>query len=142
MSRVGEAKSFIGTTSSPHDIAKQLHRFNWEDTQCDLVAWTADRLIAKRLLKIVEQGLAPVHHRDHWYALEGERAKALVLGLAKNARIEVFSDTERKARLEAEVSDAVQRVKTRMDGSRQIIDLAPAQDSMGPNVLILPPRRG
>lgn len=127
MSRVGEEKSFIGTTSSPHDIAKQLHRFSWEETQCDLVAWTEDRLIAARLLKIVKAGLRPVHHRDSWYALDGERAAQLVMGLAANARIPIFDDAERQRRLEGDVTDAIGKIKSRMDGSKQITGLPPAR---------------
>jgi hypothetical protein len=142
MSRVGEAKTLIGTTSSPHDIAKQLHRFSWEETQCDLVAWTEDRLIAKRLLKIVENGLRPVHHRDSWYAIEGERAAAITLWLAKEANITVFGDEERRERLENDISDAVRRVKGRMDGSKQLTALPPAAGAEESNVVILPPRRG
>jgi hypothetical protein len=137
MSRVGEAKTFIGTTSSPHDIAKQLHRFNWEEIQRDLVAWTEDKLIAQRLLKIVKAGLDPVHHRDSWYAIEGHRAAQIVEALAAEAHIEIFDDAGRQRRLEGLITDQIGRLKGRMDGRRGIDILPPA----GATVIPLSPRR-
>lgn len=137
MSRVGEEKSFIGTTSSPHDIAKQLHRMNWEDTQCDLVAWTTDRVWAKRLLNFVIAALKPVHHRDSWYAISGERAKQIVIHIAKNAKIEIFDDQERSRRLSADVTREVSVLKQRMDGSREVRNLPPAA---GAEIITLNPR--
>jgi hypothetical protein len=138
MSRVGEAKSFIGTTSSPHDIAKQLHRFSWEETQCDLVAWTDDKKIATYLLKLVKAGLDPVHHRDSWYAIEGERARQIVLAIAANAHVQVFDDAERNHRLEGDVTSAISTLKSRMDGSKQVRGLPPAR---GAEIITLPTRR-
>lgn len=128
MSRVGEAKSFIGTTSSPHDIAKQLHRFNWEDTECNLVAWTDDKKLAQHLLKIVKMGLEPVHHRDSWYAIEGDRARQIVIALAERAHVEIFGDAERERRIQDKVAQEIGVIKRRMDGGmKQIVGLPPAR---------------
>lgn len=141
MSRVGEAKSFIGTTSSPHDIAKQLHRFSWEETECNLVAWTEDKKLATHLLGIVRMGLKPVHHRDSWYRITGERAAQIVVTLAERARVQIFGDAERERRLQTLITDEISVIKKRMDGSKQVLGLPSAMVESAVIIPMKKPRR-
>jgi hypothetical protein len=134
MSRKGEAKTFVGTSISPTDIAKQLRRMTWEEVQVDLVAWTEGKGWANRLLKHFQGALDVCHHRDSWYAIEGDRAAEILKAVASGAHIRIFDSTKRQQLFIDELTREMKRRQLSL--SPPTLDLTP----LGGNLLAFPSR--